>query len=161
MKSRILKEAGDLDAAEQSLAEYHLSMEGADFNPYFMDSFARDALVVEARIAAKRQDFETALAKAEDYKAKLEAREDPNTMENYHGLVGMIYFDKGDYEKAIEHFRQSNQENAYTLYYHGVAKSEVGNDERARELLAKAAHWNEDSYDYAFIRPKALAAIGE
>ncbi|MBA7668004.1 MAG: tetratricopeptide repeat protein [Calditrichaeota bacterium] len=161
MRSRILKEAGDLDAAEQSLTEYHLSMEGADFNPYFMDSFARDALVVEARIAAKRQDFETALAKAEDYKAKLEAREDPNTMENYHGLVGMIYFDKDDHEKAIEHFRQSNQENAYTLYYHAVAQSKAGNKDEAAKLFKRAALWNEDSYDYAFIRAKALAALKE
>ncbi len=161
MRSRILKEAGDLDAAEQSLAEYHLSMEGADFNPYFMDSFARDALVVEARIAAKRQDFETALAKAEEYKALLDAREDPNTMENYNGLVGMIHLDTGDHEKAIEHFKQSNQENPYTLYYHGVAQSKAGNDERAQELFAKAANWNEDSYNFAYVRPKALAAIGE
>ncbi len=159
MRSKILKEAGDLDAAEQSLTEYHLSMEGADFNPYFMDSFARDALVVEARIAAKRQDFETALARAEEYKARLEAREDPDTMENYHGLVGMIYFDKGDHEKAIEHFKQSNQENPYTLYYNGVAQSKAGNDERAQELFAKAAHWNEDSYNFAYVRAKALAAL--
>ncbi len=159
MRCRIHFEMGNLDAAEQSLAEYRLSMEGADFNPYFMDFFARDALIREARIAAKRQDFETALAKADEYKAKLEAREDPNTMENYHGLVGLIYFDKGDHEKAIEHFRQSNQENAYTLYYYGVAESKAGNKDEAAKLYKRAGHWNEDSYDYALVRPKALAAL--
>ena len=158
-KCRIHFEMGDLDAAEQSLAEYRLSMEGADFNPYFMDSFARDALIREARIAAKRQDFETALARAEEYKARLEAREDPNTAENYNGLVGMIHFEKGAYEEAIEHFKQSNQENAYTLYYHGVAQSKAGNDEMAQELFAKAANWNEDSYNFAFVRSKAIAAL--
>lgn len=159
MKCRIDFEMGDLDAAEQSLAGYRQSMEATDFTPATVDWFARTALVKEARIAAKRQDSETALARAEEYKALLEAREDPNTMENYNGLVGMIYFDKGAYEKAIEHFQQSNQENPYTLYYHGVVESEAGNDERAQKLFAKAAHWNEDSYDYAFIRAKALAAV--
>jgi len=159
MKCRIDFEMGDLDAAEQSLAEYRQSMEATDFIPATVDWFARTALVKEARIAAKRQDSETALARAEEYKALLEAREDPNTMENYNGLVGMIYFDKGAYEKAIEHFQQSNQENPYTLYYHGVAESEVGNDESARELLAKAAHWNEDSYNFAIVRARALAAV--
>lgn len=161
MKCRILKEAGDLDAAEQSLAECRQSVQAADFTLAAQDFFARDGLVNEARIMAKRQDFETALAKAEEYKAKLEAREDPNTLENYHGLVGMIYFDKGDYEKAIEHLRQSNQENPYTLYYHAVAESKAGNKDEAAKLFKRAAHWNEDSYDYAFIRAKALAAIGK
>ena len=42
-----------------------------------------------------------------------------------------------------------------------MAQSKAGNDERAQELFAKAAHWNEDSYDYAFIRPKALEAVKE
>jgi len=161
MKCRILFETGDLDAAEQSLAECRQSMEGADFTPATMDFFARTALAFEARIAAKRQDSETALAKAEEYKALLDAREDPNTAENYNGLVGMIHLDTGDHEKAIEHFKQSNQENPYTLYYHGVAQSKAGNDERAQELFAKAANWNEDSYNFAYVRPKALAAIGE
>ena len=161
MMSRIHFEMGDLEAADQSLAEYRQSMEGADFNPYFMDVFARDALTREARIAAKRQDFETALARAEEYKARLEAREDPNTAENYHGLVGLIHLDKGAYEEAIEHFKQSNQENPYILYYHAVAESNAGNNERAQELFAKAGHWNEDSFDFAIARPQALAALGD
>ena len=159
MKCRILFEMGNLDAAEQSLAEYRQSMEATNFTPATLDWFARTALAFEARIAAKRQDLETALAKAEEYKAKLEAREDPNTAENYNGLVGMIHLDTGDHEKAIEHFKQSNQENPYTLYYNGVAQSKAGNDERAQELLAKAGHWNEDSYNFAYVRTKALAAL--
>jgi len=71
----------------------------------------------------------------------------------------MIYLDKGAYEEAIEHFKQSNQENPYTLYYHGVAQSKAGNDVRAQELFAKAANWNEDSYNFAFVRSKAIAAL--
>lgn len=160
-KCRIHFEMGALDAAEQSLVEYHLSMEGTDFNPSFMDYFARNALFRETRIAAKHQDFEMALARADEYKARLEAREDPNTMENYNGLVGLIHLDTGDHKKSIEHFKPSNQENPYTLYYHGVAQSKAGNDEKAQELFTKAANWNEDSYNFAFVRAKALAAIGE
>ena len=159
MKCRILFETGDLDAAEQSLAEYHQSMETTNFTPATVDWFARTALVKEARIAAKRQDLETALAKAEKYKDLLDVRKDPNTGENYNGLLGMIHLDTGDHEKAIEHFSLSNQENPYTLYFHGVAQSKAGNDEKAQLLFAKAANWNEDSYNFAFIRAKALAAI--
>jgi len=159
MKCRILFETGDLDVADQSLAEYRQSMEGADFTPGAMDYFARIEIAFEARIAAKRQDLETALAKAAKYKDLLDVRKDPNTGENYNGLLGMIHLDMGVYGKAIEHFKLSNQENPYTLYYQGVAQSGVGNDGRAQELFAKAANWNEDSYNFAFIRAKALAAI--
>jgi len=159
MKCRILFENGDLDAADQSLAEYRQSMEGTDFTPATMDWFARIVLAFEARIAAKRQDLETALAKAEKYKDLLDARKDPNASKNYNGLLGMVHLDTGDHEKAIEHFKLSNQENPYTLYYHGVAQSMAGNNEKAQVLFAKAANWNEDSYNFAFSRAKALAAI--
>jgi len=159
MKCRILFETGDLDAAEQSLVEYRQSMEVTDFTPATVDWFARTTLAMEARIAAKRQDFETALSKADEYLVKLKARKDPYTTKNYHGLVGMIYFDTSDNEKAIENFKLSNQENPFTLFYHGVAQSKAGNNEKAQVLFAKAANWNEDSYNFAFIRAKALAAI--
>ena len=161
MRCKTLIETGDLDAADQSMADYHQSMEGADFTPYGMNWFARTAFAYEARIAAKRQDSEMALVKAEKYKTLLEARNDPKTAKKYNGLVGMIHLDTGDHEKAIEHFKPSNQENPYTLYYHGVAQLKAGNEERAQELFAKAANWNEDSYNFAFVRAKALAAIGK
>jgi len=161
MKCRILFETMDLDAADQSLADYFQSMEGAVLTPSTLDFYSRTALAFEARIAAKRQDSGTALAKTENYKTLLEARKDPNTEENYNGLIGMIYFEMGDYGKAIEHFKLSNQENPYTLYYHGEAQSKKGNGERAQELFTKAANWNEDSYNFAFVRTKALAAIRE
>jgi len=161
MKCRILFETGDLEGADQSLADYYQSMEGADFTLSTVDWFARTALVKETRIAAKRQDLEAALTKAGEYKALLDARKDPNAEENYNGLVGMIYLDIGDYEKAIEHFKLSNPENPYTLYYHGLTQSKAGNKEEATDLLTKAGNWNEDSYNFAFVRAKALAAIGE
>ena len=160
-KSKILFETGDLAAADQSLTDYYQSMEDVEFTSSTVDWFARTAFVKEARIAAKRQDFEKATVKAEKYKALLEARNDPNTGENYNGLMGMINFYMGDHRKAIEHFNLSNQENPYTLYYHGLAQSKTGHKERAQELFIKAANWNEDSYDFAFIHAKALAAIIE
>ncbi|NQT61936.1 MAG: hypothetical protein HQ556_03160, partial [Candidatus Marinimicrobia bacterium] len=46
-------------------------------------------------------------------------------------------------------------------YYHGLTQSKAGNKEEATDLLTKAGNWNEDSYNFAFVRAKALAAIGE
>lgn len=48
-----------------------------------------------------------------------------------------------------------------TFYLMAEAESGAGNPDRARELYQRAANWNEDSYDYAFVCAKALAPIGE
>ena len=78
-----------------------------------------------------------------------------------------------DYAKAIEHLKQADQENTYTLYLLAVAESEVGNELRAAELFRKVAHQNEvlvgppirralnRAFVYSFVRSKALAALSE
>lgn len=160
MKSRIFSEAQDLTSADQCLIDYHQSIEGAALTKSTMDYYARLVLGIEGRIAAKRQDSELAMEKAEQFRSMLEARKDPNMIENYNGLLAMIHFDLDDYGKALESFELSNQENPYTLYYHGVAQAKAGSEVRAQELFTKAVNWNEDSYGFAFIRAKALADMG-
>ncbi len=161
IKTRIYHEMGDFNSAEQASANFHQSMEGADFSPSTMNWLARNQLFVEAQMNAKRQDFEAAQKLAEEYKELLLAREDPRVDENYNGLLGMIRYERGEYETATEIFKQSNQENPYTSYYHGVALSKAGYEDLAQELFKRTANWNDDSYDYAFIRDRAFTAIVE
>jgi len=151
-------EMGSLDKAEQSLAECKKVVMGSELLPAFKENFAKGALFDEALIAAKRKDFAKAMAKADEYKAKIEAGKDPKEMENYHALLGRIHAEKGDYAKAIEHLKQANQENPYSLYLLAVAESKAGDKAKAAKLFKKAANWNEDSLDYAFVRPKAMMA---
>jgi tetratricopeptide (TPR) repeat protein len=80
-------------------------------------------------------------------------------MENHHELVGRISFEKGDYANAIEHLKQANQENPYTLYLLAMAESKAGDKAKAVELFKKVANWNEDSLDYAFVRSQAMMAV--
>ena len=159
MKSRVLLEIGDLDAADNSLVNCDESMKGTEFTPNTRNYFNRTAFAIEGRISGKRQDSEKAFENAEKFKALLDSRKDPNAAKTYNGLMGMIYFDKGKFEKAIEHFKLSSQEDPFTIYYHGVAQSKTGNDKMAQELYTKAANWNEDSYNFAFIRTKAFVAL--
>jgi tetratricopeptide (TPR) repeat protein len=73
----------------------------------------------------------------------------------------LINVEKEDYEKAIKHFRKSNPENPFGLYYGAVAREGAGHLEQAQELYRKAAHWNEPGLGYAMIRARALAALEE
>ncbi len=152
-------ETGNFDKAEQSLAECRKIVTASQLSPAIKDNFAKDALFDEAVIAAKRKDFTRALTKADEHKAKIEAAKDPKQMETHHALLGRIYFEKGEHAKAVGHLKQANQENPYTLFLLAFATSEAGDMAKAAELYKKAANWNENSLNYAFIRSKAMTAL--
>jgi tetratricopeptide (TPR) repeat protein len=148
-------ETGDFAKAEQSLMECRKVVTSSTLSPAIKENFTKGTLFDEALIAAKRKDFTKALTKADEYKAKIDVGKDPKQMENHHALLGRIYSEKADYAKVIEHLRQASQENPYTLYLLAVAESKAGDKVRAAELFKKAANWNEDSLNYAFVRSKA------
>jgi tetratricopeptide (TPR) repeat protein len=148
-------ETGNLDKAEQSVADCRKVVMGSQLSAALKESYAKGALFDEGLIAAKRKDFTKAMTKADEYKAKIDLAKDPKQMENHHALVGRIYFEKGDYTMALEHFKRANQENPYTLYLLAVAESKAGDKAKAAELFKKVANWNEDSLNYAFVRSKA------
>ena len=164
-------ELGSLDKAEQSLAACKEVVAGAELTPAAVDNFADQALFNEAFIAAKRQDFETALAKADELKASIDAGADPEEIEGHHLLMGLIYLEEGEHAQAIKHLAQADQDDPSTFYLLAKAESGAGNQEKAVELYRKVAHWNEvishsgndllRALGYALARPKALAAIGE
>lgn len=164
-------ELGSLDKAEQSLAVCNEVVEGAELSPALADFFADLALFNEAFIAAKRQDFETALAKADEMKASIEAGTDPEEIENYHLLLGLIYIEKGEYVQAVEHLVKVDQDDPFNVYQLALAESGAGNQDKATELYQQVARWNEvqshstndllRALGYALVRPKALAAVKE
>jgi tetratricopeptide (TPR) repeat protein len=151
----IYTEMGDFAKAEQSVTELRKVVTSSNLSPAVKEKFAKEALFDEALIAAKRKDFTKAMAKADEYKAKIDVAKDPKAIENHHALLGRIYFEKGEYARVKEHLGQANQENPYTLYLLAVAESKVGDKTKAAELFKKVANWNEDSLNYAFVRSKA------
>jgi tetratricopeptide (TPR) repeat protein len=152
-------ESGNFDQAEQSLTECKKVVTASQLSPALKEKFVKEAIFDEAVIAAKRKDFTKALAKADELKAKIAAGKNSKEMENYHALLGRVYFEKGERAKAVEHLKQANQENPYTLYLLAVANSDLGDMVKAAEFYKKAANWNENSLSYAFVRPKALMAL--
>ena len=166
---RIHIKMGNLDQAEQSLAACRRVVQEADLSPSQKDRFARGALHLEAFMAAKRNDFEGAMARAEEHKAKIAAGDNPMDMEDHHRLLGLIYLEKGEHATAIEHLGQDDQQDPYTFYLLAEAESGSGNEARAAELFSQVARWNEiasQSFDnlhralgYALARPAALAAL--
>jgi tetratricopeptide (TPR) repeat protein len=162
---------GDLDQAEAELWAYTKIMEAGGITEGARDFYAELALTQEALIAAKRNDFDMAFAKADELKASIAAGENPTETEGHHQLMGQIYLDKGEYSKALEHFDQGNEDNPYTYYLMAQAQAGAGNLERAKELYQRTVDWNEvisaaggihhRALGYALARTKSLAALQE
>lgn len=158
-KTWVSYEMGELDQAEAALADCRTQLQSAEIVPYYRDLYAQFALYWDALIAAGRGDFDAALMAGEEHKAKLKQRQDPSAEEVQHGLLGLIATQRGNYEEAIAHFQQADHEDPYVLYHWAKAESGTGNEDRATELFQKTASWNEDSWPYAFVRTRALAAL--
>ena len=166
---RIHIKTGNLDQAEQSLAACRRVVQESDLSPSQKDGFARGALLQEALMAAKRNDFEGALARAEELKAKIAAGDNPMDMEDHHRLLGLIYLEKGEPATAVKHLEQADQGDPSTVYLLAIAESKSGNEAGAAKLFSQVARWNEiasQSFDdlhralgYALARPAALAAL--
>lgn len=129
------------------------------------EDFARQqkatAVFWQGKLAARGGDYEAATAKAEEFAALLANDDNPRKMEPYHELLGLIALEQGDYETAIEHYRQSNLstspgagdvKNSYML---ATALQGVGQDEEAAKLFEVIANWNFNSAWFAMLREEA------
>ncbi len=159
MMCDIYVNTGDLDNARQSVTECRRVVGASNLSTATKDDFDKESLFDEAMIAAKAKDFDKAMAKANEHKAKIESRNDPKEMEDHHALLGYIHFEKNEYAKSLEHLRQADQEDPYVIYHLAVAESKAGDRPKASELFSKVADWNESSLDYAFVRSKAQETV--
>lgn len=131
------------------------------------EDFARQqqatAVFWQGKLAARQGNYEGATAKAEEFAALLANDDNPRKMERYHELLGLIALEQGDYESAVEHYRQSNLSTSpgagdiKTSFMLATALSETGQDEEAAELFEKIANWNFNSAWFAMLREEAAA----
>ena len=77
-------------------------------------------------------------------------------MENYHDLMGLIHLEQGDYDKAVEHYRQANLTIMYTKYHLAKALDGAGNKTEAQKLFNEVGAWNFNSVGYALVRKDAI-----
>jgi tetratricopeptide (TPR) repeat protein len=158
-KCQIHLETGELDKAEQSLADCRTVIQNSDLIDTVKENWAQYILREEIRIALHRKAFDTAMELVEQYKTMANPENNPRDMKRVHRLMGMIHLEQGDYATAIDHLQQADMDHPFDLYHLGVAESKFGNETKAKDLFSKVANWNEHSVRYAFVRPKAMAML--
>jgi tetratricopeptide (TPR) repeat protein len=151
--------ANELDKAEASTGDLLKSLADPDLPPIVKQNNSAAATYLQACIAAGRKDFTTAMAKAQEYKAQIEAIKNPVFQKYPSSLYGHIALLQGEYTKAVDYFAKGYLDEPYFLYYFAVAKEKAGDVAGAKELYKKVANWNRDTLSFALFRKKAAAKI--
>lgn len=127
------------------------------------DAFRRGQLsniaLFDGWLAARKGDFATATAKAQEAMTHLEPDQNPRKNEPAHELMGFISLKQGKARDAIVHLEQGTPGNIYTAYHLALAHEAAGNKEKARELFTKVANYNFNNVFYALVRKDAMKKI--
>ena len=159
VKSVIYRELGDFERADACIADCLSILESTDLMALIKENQKAAATLCQAVVAAGRQDFAAALARAETYKGQIAAINNPAAQKYPGWLFGYVALAQGDATKAIEYFSQGEMDDPWFMYYFAVAKEKAGDAAGAAELYKKVANWNLDGDWYALVRQKAAAKI--
>ncbi len=110
-------------------------------------------------LAARRGDYATAGAKAEEFMQLVEPNTDPRKNDPAHEVMGLAQLLQGNYQEAVEHYEQTNPANIYARYHLGLAHEGAGNAEAAQEIFREVANYNFNFVGYALIREEAIAKV--
>jgi tetratricopeptide (TPR) repeat protein len=153
---------GLLDAAERAVARRN-ALVREDAKVVGSEDFERraeaDVAFWEGLLAARKGDFKTARASADENARLVSPDNNPRKMETYHGLMGLIELLDGNSSAAVSHLRQADPNDVYIKYHLALAEEGSGNTEEATRLFTEVANWNFNSSGYASVRNDALKRV--
>jgi len=151
----VLREAGRLDDALAKYSEAVKMIEDSQLPEQVKAATKRNNLFEEGRVAVAKNDLTTAKARAAEYQRQVESRRAPFEVRQQHELAGLIAMAEKRYPAAMEELGQANQRDPRVLLLIARAAQAAGNNERAATFANKAAHFNELSFNFAYVKNKA------
>jgi len=76
----------------------------------------------------------------------------------YQDLVGSLALAEKRYDDAIRELEKSYTRNCYILFRLGEACAAKGDKAMAKELFSKVVNFNENDWDFAFLKAKKKLA---
>lgn len=158
VKALINLEQNNFAESQKALMAYETLTEENDFSKQRKSSLDNYALRNQVIQYAKAGDFVKAEEKATKMRTVAEESGNKNDMKLYHMLTGIIAYEQGNFDKAINALTQSDTQNPYGQYYLALSYQKSGMNTDAKNLFAKIANWNEHSVEYALVKNRALAS---
>jgi tetratricopeptide (TPR) repeat protein len=149
---------------EDALASFRRSVElaeQADVNEDVQENARRNLAYQEARVAIERGQLAEAQAKADEYRSAARAQGIANELQRSHELDGLLALARGDAETSLAELDEASGQDPVVIYWRARAAFESGDLERARELAENAAHFNQLTPNFAFIRDRAVELLAK
>jgi tetratricopeptide (TPR) repeat protein len=110
-----------------------------------------------ARVALAKGDTAKAKAHAQQYTSGAEATQDVGRIWLGHELAGTIALRERDFDEAVDHLAQADQQDPYVLYTMATAYQGKGDAVKAKEFAKRAADMHIlPTIRYALVRAKAM-----
>ena len=89
----------------------------------------------------------------EDLYAFVKDLQNPDALDGYHSLSGMLNLSNGNAEKALNDFKDIEKENnVYYAYFKGLALEKVGREDEAQEIFKFLSNWNFQGWQPALVK---------
>jgi tetratricopeptide (TPR) repeat protein len=151
----VLREAGRSDDALAKYAEAVTVMDGSQLPESVKAATRRQNVFEQGRVAAMKRDLATANNKLAEYEKLVAPRNAPFELRQQHELAGMIALAEKRYAAASDELKQANQRDPRVLLLQAQAAQGAGDTARATALAQKAAHFNELTFNFAYVKSKA------
>jgi len=113
-------------------------------------------LLLDGQLSARKKDFATAQAKADESYKMVEKDANARRFEGYYALKGLIEYLQGNNAKAVEYYKKADLTNVYVQYQLALAEDGAGQKQQAKQLFREVSHWNFNTVGFALIRKDAL-----
>lgn len=161
LMGNILLESGDTDGAASHFAEAMRLIRQARVPDDVKAAVQRNHRFNEGRLALARGDLTEAAVQAREYSEAAERHGIPFEIRQSHELQAMVALRRSDFDSALLHLGQANQQDPRVLYYTAVAAEGAGDREGAAAPMKAAADFNGLNFNYAYVRGKARQKLGE
>ncbi len=126
----------------------------------FMQIQEANIAVMHGMLAAREGNYRKAEKFAKAAEEAVASHENPRKNEGAHQVHGDVAMAKGDYGKAVDHYRQANLNSIYVKYHLALALEGAGETDEAKKMFREVADWNFNSVGYALVREEARKHAG-
>lgn len=152
--------ADELEKAVSQLDEVLMKQANVVNKPDFVKGQKAAVAFFQGTLAAVKGDYATAEQKAEENKKIIETTDNPARLQGYHGLMGYIALRQGQYDKAVEHLRESNLNAQLNKFQLATALEGAKKPDEARKLYEEISTYNFNAVDFAMLRKAAMKKAG-
>ena len=142
-KGDVLFESGKYNDALDNYIKSINKFNESTLTSEMKENIKRGHLMNESRIALMQKDFETAVAKSDEFTKGVEALNNANQIKQANSLKGMIALEQEKVDDCIAALNGASIQDPYVLLMLGKAHHLKGNTDKAKEYYSSVINFNQ------------------